>query len=173
MADMTRVMGIVGWKNSGKTRLVTDLVTHFSAAGLAVSTVKHAHHAFEIDRPGKDSFLHREAGAQEVLVASENRFALIREHRGVPAPDLAALVARMADADLILAEGFKTGRHPKMEVWRDGKDPLLALAEPDIVGVIAPDPSALPPLPCPVLRRDDLAAIASAVLAEVRPDLAG
>jgi molybdopterin-guanine dinucleotide biosynthesis protein MobB len=113
-----RVYGIVGRKNAGKTHLVARLVRAATARGLVVSTVKHAHHAFDIDQPGKDSHRHREAGAREVIVSSALRYALVHEHRGAPEPSLAELLARLSPCDLVLVEGFKGGDHPKLEVYR-------------------------------------------------------
>jgi molybdopterin-guanine dinucleotide biosynthesis protein MobB len=123
-----RVYGIVGRKNSGKTHLIARLLRAASARGLRVATVKHAHHAFDIDQPGKDSFVHREAGACEVLVASGQRWALIHEHRGAPEPGLDELLAHLSPCDLVLVEGFKSGTHPKLEVYRAscGQPPLAA-----------------------------------------------
>ena len=115
-----RIFGIVGRKNSGKTHLVARLLRAATARGLRVSTVKHAHHDFDIDQPGKDSHTHRLAGAQEVLVASAQRWALIHEHRGAPEPRLDDLLAHLAPCDLVLVEGFKAGRHEKLEVYRVG-----------------------------------------------------
>src|SRR5512145_1284675 len=105
-ASSMRSFGIVGRKNSGKTHLVTRLVRLATARGLRVSTIKHAHHEFDVDRPGKDSYLHREAGAHEVLVASAARWALMHEHRGAVEPSLQDLLARLAPCDLVLVEGF-------------------------------------------------------------------
>jgi molybdopterin-guanine dinucleotide biosynthesis protein MobB len=121
-----RIYGIVGRKNSGKTHLVARLVRSATARGLRVSTVKHAHHAFDIDQPGKDSHAHRIAGAREVLVASAQRWALIHEHRGAAEPGLDELLAHLAPCDLVLVEGFKGGTHPKLEVYRAscGQSPL-------------------------------------------------
>ncbi len=121
-----RIYGIVGRKNSGKTHLVARLVRSATARGLRVSTVKHAHHAFDIDQPGKDSHTHRIAGAHEVLVASAQRWALIHELRGAGEPALDDLLAHLAPCDLVLVEGFKTGTHPKLEVHRAscGQPPL-------------------------------------------------
>ena len=163
MAEMNKVVGIIGWQNSGKTTLVVELVKQLVANGLNVSTVKHAHHAFDIDKPGKDSFKHREAGAREVMVASDTRWALMRELESEMQPTLPDLVARMADADIILAEGFKSGHHPKIEVWRDPETELLARTDPNIIAVIAPSGTPLPDCPCPVLARDDLTLIADLV----------
>lgn len=114
-----KVYGIIGWQNAGKTTLVEALVRIFVARGLSVSTVKHAHHAVDLDRPGKDSYRHREAGAQEVVLATAQRFAILREHRGTE-PSLAEVLARLSPVDLVLVEGYKRDSHPKIEVWRAG-----------------------------------------------------
>lgn len=164
MADMTRVFGIVGWKNSGKTTLVVNLVRAFREKGLTVSTVKHAHHHFDIDRPGKDSFLHREAGAGQVMIASDSRWALMTEHGGPERPPLAALVAQMTPVDIILAEGFKADPHPKLEVRRDNTAPLIAAEDLTIRAVVTPDPAVVLRCPCPVLDRHDTPAIAALIL---------
>lgn len=121
-----RVYGIVGRKNTGKTHLVTRLVRAATQRGLAVATVKHAHHAFDVDQPGKDSYLHREAGASEVIVSSALRWALLHENRGAPEPALPELLARLSPCDLVLVEGFKAGGHAKLEVYRAscGQPPL-------------------------------------------------
>jgi molybdopterin-guanine dinucleotide biosynthesis protein B len=113
-----RVFGLAGWSGSGKTTLLTRLIPELIRRGISVSTVKHAHHAFDIDKPGKDSWLHREAGAREVMVASARRFALMHELRDAPEPSLDDLVARMAPVDLLLVEGFKAHAHPKLEIHR-------------------------------------------------------
>jgi molybdopterin-guanine dinucleotide biosynthesis protein MobB len=121
-----RVYGIVGRKNSGKTHLVTRLIDAAARRGLVVSTVKHAHHAFDVDQPGKDSYQHRAAGATEVIVSSALRWALLHENRDTVEPPLAELLARLSPCDLVLVEGFKAGRHPKLEVYRNacGQPPL-------------------------------------------------
>lgn len=132
----TRVFGLAGWSGSGKTTLVTALLTNLSGRGLAVSTIKHAHHDFDIDQPGKDSRRHRDSGATEVLIASERRWALMHELRGAPEQTLDGLVARMTPADLVLVEGFKRHHHPKLEVHRPsvGKPPLWP-GDPTIIAV--------------------------------------
>jgi molybdopterin-guanine dinucleotide biosynthesis protein B len=148
-----KVLGLVGWSCSGKTTLLEALLPRFRARGLAVSTVKHAHHGFDMDRPGKDSFRHRAAGAAEVLVVSGARWALLHEVAG-PEPPLEALLARLAPADLVLVEGFKSHRFPKIEIWRPalGKPPIW----PDQPGVVAvaTDAAALPPGAPPALPLD-------------------
>jgi molybdopterin-guanine dinucleotide biosynthesis adapter protein len=137
-----KVLGIVGWSGSGKTTLLTALLRLLKARGQTVSTVKHTHHGFDMDRPGKDTFRHREAGAQEVLVASGERWALLHELNG-PEPRLPELLARMQPVDLVLVEGFKTHPFPKLEVYRPalGKPPIWH-TEPDIVAVAADAPLA-------------------------------
>jgi molybdopterin-guanine dinucleotide biosynthesis protein B len=121
-----KVLGLVGWSGSGKTTLLVALIPILRARGLRVSTIKHAHHAVELDKPGKDSYRHRHAGAQETILANAARFALFAEHREAPEPDLGALVARLAPVDLVLVEGFKSYAFPKLEVYRPGlgKPPL-------------------------------------------------
>ena len=129
------VLGIVGWSGSGKTTLLVQVLPLLRAAGLSVSTIKHAHHGFDMDRPGKDSHRHREAGAHEVLVASSRRWALLHETEGAEA-DLPALLAKLDPVDLVLVEGFKSHPYPKLEVHRPslGKPPLWA-TEPEVVAV--------------------------------------
>lgn len=138
-----RILGIVGWKNSGKTTLVEALVREMTARGLRISTVKHAHHAFDIDVPGKDSYRHREAGAHEVIVASGQRWALMHELRNVPQPPLDDLIAKLAPCDLVLVEGFKHGRHPKIEVARFTREEGLIADHDDAVIAVATDNAAL------------------------------
>ena len=130
-----KVLGIVGWSGSGKTTLLVAILPLLRAAGLSVSTIKHAHHGFDMDLPGKDSHRHRLAGAHEVLVASSRRWALLHEVAG-PEPDLADLLARMAPVDLVLVEGFKSHPYPQLEVFRPmlGK-PSLWDREPEVVAV--------------------------------------
>jgi molybdopterin-guanine dinucleotide biosynthesis adapter protein len=159
-----RVMGLAGWSGSGKTTLLVRLIPELRARGLRVSTVKHAHHEFDVDRPGKDSFEHRRAGAVEVLVSSASRWALMHEHRGDAEPGLAELLGRMSPVDLVLVEGFKRDRHPKLEVHRPsvGK-PLLCLDDRMIRGVASD--VALENLSVPRLPLDDIPGIAAFVLA--------
>jgi molybdopterin-guanine dinucleotide biosynthesis protein B len=162
-APQPRLIGLAGWSGSGKTTLMTKLIPALTARGLSVSTIKHAHHAFDIDQPGKDSWLHRQAGATEVLVASSNRFALIHELRGAPEPSLDELVARLAPADIVLVEGFRHGAHPKIEICRPeaGKKPLHP-DDPNIVAVASPEPIA--GLALPWLPLNDAGAIADFIL---------
>ncbi len=121
-----RVIGFAGWSGAGKTTLIVKLIPVLRARGFTVSTIKHAHHNFDIDKPGKDSYEHRSAGATEVLVASDQRFALMHELRGAPEPPLAELLGKLAQVDLVLIEGFKRDAHPKLEVHRAANSkPLL------------------------------------------------
>ncbi|MBM3626296.1 MAG: molybdopterin-guanine dinucleotide biosynthesis protein B [Alphaproteobacteria bacterium] len=158
-----RVFGLAGWSGSGKTTLLVRLIPALVARGISVSTIKHAHHGFDVDRPGKDSHAHREAGAREVLVSSANRFALMHELRGAPEPTVEELVARMSPVDLLLIEGFKHHAHDKLEVHRPtiGK-PLLAASDPRVVAVASD--ARLEGLSVPVLPLDDVEAIAGFVV---------
>jgi molybdopterin-guanine dinucleotide biosynthesis protein B len=161
-----KVYGVTGWKDSGKTGLMERLVAEMVARGVSVSTVKHAHHATEIDQPGRDSHRHREAGAHEVLVASPLRWALMHELRGADEPPLDALIARLSPVDLVLVEGYKRAPHPKIEAHRveTGKE-LLAPDNPTIRAVAStgrPKGLALP-----VFDLDDTAGIADFILREV------
>jgi molybdopterin-guanine dinucleotide biosynthesis protein B len=158
-----RIFGIAGWSGSGKTTLVTALIPEFLAQGVSVSTVKHAHHGFDIDRPGKDSWRHREAGAREVMVASDRRWALMHELQGASEPALDCLIAKMSPVDLVLVEGFKRHPHPKIEIYRQalGKPPLY----PDDRFVVAVAADGEPPgLPLPWLPLSDAAAIARFII---------
>ena len=133
-----KVIGLAGWSGAGKTTLLTRLIPIFTAEGLKVSTIKHAHHKFDVDVPGKDSWSHREAGATEVLVASGRRWALMHELRKAPEPSLTELLERMARVDLIIVEGFKADSHPKIEVHRAANErPLMFPQDPAIVGVVS------------------------------------
>jgi len=158
-----KIFGIVGWKNSGKTTLVAALVREFSARGLSISTVKHAHHAFDLDRPGKDSYLHRDAGAREVLIASHDRWALLHELRGAAEPPLSELLRHMSPVDLVLVEGFKHGGHPKLEVRRrDSAGGPLSESDPHIVAIATDD--AISAEQQPVFALDDITGIADFIL---------
>ncbi|HEX4553599.1 MAG TPA: molybdopterin-guanine dinucleotide biosynthesis protein B [Xanthobacteraceae bacterium] len=159
-----RIIGLAGWSGAGKTTLLARLIPDIIARGLTVSTVKHAHHAFEVDQPGKDSHTHRLAGATEVLIASERRFALIHELRQESEPRLPDLLAKLAPVDLVIVEGYKREPHPKLEVFRAavGK-PLLHPDDPHIVA-IASD-VALPHATVPRVGLDDSAAIIDILLA--------
>jgi molybdopterin-guanine dinucleotide biosynthesis adapter protein len=158
-----RIFGLAGWSGSGKTTLMTLLIPELAARGIAVSTVKHAHHSFDVDQPGKDSWRHRQAGAGEVMISSQNRWALMHELRGGPEPSLDELVGRMSPVDLLLIEGFKRHPHPKIEVYRPslGK-PLLYPEDPFIVAIASDE--MLPRLPLPLLPLSDVGAVASFIL---------
>jgi molybdopterin-guanine dinucleotide biosynthesis protein B len=131
-----RVIGFAGWSGSGKTTLIVKLIPHLVARGVSVSTLKHAHHSLEIDKPGKDSYLHREAGAREVLVASPNRWALMHELRDEDEPRLADLLPRLSEVDLVIVEGFKHEAHAKIEVHRtDVGKPFLFPEDRNIVAL--------------------------------------
>jgi len=157
-----KVIGFAGWSGAGKTTLLTRLIPHLIAKGLRVSTLKHAHHEFDVDVPGKDSWRHREAGAAEVLVSSGKRWALMHELRGADEPKLPELLARMSPVDLVIVEGFKRELHPKIEVYRaaNGKPPLFP-DDSHIVG-LATDTAFETRLP--MAQLDDIPAIASMAL---------
>ena len=158
-----RLIGFAGWSGSGKTTLVTSVLPVLIARGWRVSTIKHAHHGFDLDQQGKDSWRHRAAGASEVLIASETRWAIMHELRGAPEPELEALLAHLSPVDLVIVEGFKRSAYPKIEVHRPalGKPPLYP-EDPNIVAVAsdAPLTTRLPLLP---LDRPD--AIADFIMA--------
>jgi molybdopterin-guanine dinucleotide biosynthesis protein MobB len=162
-APAQTLFGLAGWSGSGKTTLVRRLLPVLVARGLRVSTVKHAHHEFDVDMPGKDSYEHRRAGAAEVMVTSERRWALMHELRGAGEPPLEALLTHMTPVDLVLVEGFKRMAIPKLEVHRPslGK-PLLCTGDPHVVAVASDAP--LPGLPVPVLALDDVESIAALVI---------
>ncbi len=161
-----KIFGIAGYKNAGKTTLVVDMVRELTSRNLRVATVKHAHHDFDIDHPGKDSYLHRAAGASEVIVASAVRWAHIVELNDVPEPSLADLLTQVGDVDLVLVEGFKHSDHPKLEIRRQGSDAPLIAAEHDSVLAIVSD-GDVPEAPVPVLDRSDVTAIADFIIAKV------
>jgi len=158
-----RIFGLAGWSGSGKTTLMTALIPELVSRGITVSTLKHAHHSFDVDQPGKDSWRHRQAGAGEVMVSSQNRWALMHELRGMPEPSFDELVRRMSPVDLLLVEGFKRHPHPKIEVYRRslGK-PLLHPEDPFVVAVASD--AMLPGLALPLLPLSDAGAIAAFIL---------
>ncbi|MEX0339308.1 MAG: molybdopterin-guanine dinucleotide biosynthesis protein B [Arenibacterium sp.] len=160
-----RVYGVVGWKNAGKTGLMERLVQEITGRGFSVSTVKHAHHSFDVDHPGKDSYRHRHAGATEVLLASRNRFALMHELRDEDEPSLESLLTHLAPVDLILIEGYKRDAHPKVEAHRaETGNPLIA---PDDASIRAVASDTELDLDRPVFDLNDTRAIADFILAEV------
>ena len=163
-----RIIGLAGWSGSGKTTLIKKLIPRLLARGIAVSTLKHAHHGFDLDQPGKDSFFHRTAGATEVIISSAKRWAILHELREQPEWDLAALVGKMSPVDLVLVEGFKRDAFPKLEIHRiaNGK-PLIYPEDPHIVAVASD--SALPAAPVPVVDLNDIEAIADLLLKHAVP----
>jgi molybdopterin-guanine dinucleotide biosynthesis protein B len=159
-----RIIGLAGWSGSGKTTLITKAIPRLIARGLRVSTIKHAHHGFDMDQPGKDSFMHRAAGATEVAISSANRWAVLHELRGEPEWNLADLLAKLSPVDIVLVEGFKRDRIvPKLEIYRaaNGK-PLLHPEDPSIAA-IATD-GALPAARVPVIDLNDIDAVVDALL---------
>ncbi len=160
-----RIYGVTGWKNAGKTGLMERLVAEITGRGISVSTVKHAHHSFDVDQPGKDSHRHRVAGASEVLLASGNRWALMHELRDEGEPPLEALLERLSPVDLVLVEGYKRDRHPKVEAFRaETGNPLIAADDPTIRAVAA---DSAVEIDRPVFDLDDTGAIADFILGEV------
>jgi molybdopterin-guanine dinucleotide biosynthesis protein B len=157
-----KVFGFAGWSGSGKTTLIEKLIPRFAGAGLRVSLVKHAHHTFDVDQPGKDSYRHRHAGASEVLVTSSRRWVLMHELRGAHEPAFEDQVKRLSPCDLLLVEGFKHAPIPKLEVWRaEPGEPLLHPNDPHIVAVAS---DARVDTRLPVLDLNDDAAIARFIL---------
>jgi molybdopterin-guanine dinucleotide biosynthesis adapter protein len=163
-----RIIGLAGWSGSGKTTLVTKVIPRLVARGIRVSTLKHAHHSFDVDQPGKDSHRHRMAGATEVLVGSSARFALVHELCGEGEPTLGALLQKLSPVDLVLVEGYKREPHPKLEVYRAaiGK-PLLHPDDPAIVAVASDTP--LPAAQIPVIGLDDIDGVADILLKHAAP----
>jgi molybdopterin-guanine dinucleotide biosynthesis adapter protein len=133
-----KIFGFAGWSGSGKTTLIERLIPLFVQRGLKVALIKHAHHTFDVDQPGKDSYRHRHAGCTEVLVSSSRRWALVHELRGAQEPRFAELIERLSPCDLVLVEGFKRERLPKLEVWRGTTgEALLHPEDRDIVAIAA------------------------------------
>jgi molybdopterin-guanine dinucleotide biosynthesis protein B len=159
-----KVIGIAGWSGSGKTTLLTRVIPCLTARGLKVSTMKHAHHDFDIDQPGKDSHTHRQAGASEVLISSANRFALMHELRGEAEWTLRDLLAKLSPIDLVLIEGFKRETHPKLEVYRAavGKPPL----HPDDPNIVAVATDGELSAHVPVVSLNDTDAVADILVAK-------
>ncbi|CAN5332441.1 molybdopterin-guanine dinucleotide biosynthesis protein B [soil metagenome] len=158
-----RVIGVAGFKNSGKTTLVEKLVTELTRRGYRISTVKHAHHSFDIDHEGRDSFRHRKAGASEVAVVSHGRWALLHELRGEPEPPLETILAKLAPCDLVIVEGYKRDMHDKIEM-RDvtQANPALASSDPSIVAIAANGDIAGERVP--VFSRDEIGRIADFIV---------
>src|SRR6187399_1677480 len=156
-----KVIGLAGWSGAGKTTLLTRAIPQLQKQGLRISVIKHAHHAFDVDVPGKDSWKHREAGAAEVLVSSSQRWALMHELRGAAEPRLPELLAKMARVDLVLVEGFKREPHRKIEVHRiaNGK-PWLYPDDPGVVGIVT---DAKVETRLPVVHLDDIDAVTAMI----------
>ena len=160
-----KLYGVVGWKNAGKTGLMERLVSDITARGVTVSTVKHAHHAFDVDHLGKDSYRHRIAGAREVLLASRNRVALMQELRDQDEPTLPELLARLSPVDLVLIEGYKRDAHPKVEAHRAITGNALIAPDDPTIRAVASDTAV--DLGRPVFDLNDTRAIADFILSEV------
>ena len=154
-----KVIGLAGWSGAGKTTLLTRAIPHLIARGLRVSVIKHAHHKFDVDVPGKDSWLHREAGAEEVLVSSGKRWALMHELRGAQEPPLRELLGKMSPVDLVVIEGYKTDSHRKIEVHRAGNGKPLLFPEDAAIAGIVTDTAVETVLPTAHL--DDIPAVAA------------
>jgi molybdopterin-guanine dinucleotide biosynthesis adapter protein len=163
-----RVLGLAGWSGAGKTTLLVKLIPALTARGLRIATIKHAHHEFDVDTPGKDSYEHRKAGASEVIVASARRWVVMHELAGEGEPSLAELLRRVSPCDLILVEGFKRDHHPKLEIHRPalGK-PAFYPDDPAIVAVATDGPLAAPHPPRVDLN--DIEAVVEVVLARAVP----
>ena len=157
---MSRVIGVAGFKNAGKTTLVEKLVTELTGRGYRISTVKHAHHSFDIDHEGRDSFRHRKAGASEVAVVSRHRWAIIHESRDDAEPSLQDILSKLEPCDLVIVEGYKRDTHDKIEVRNLAlQNPELAGDDPTIVAIAAN--GAVDNAPVPLFDRDDVSALAS------------
>jgi molybdopterin-guanine dinucleotide biosynthesis protein B len=163
-----RIIGLAGWSGSGKTTLLAKVIPSIVARGLKVSTLKHAHHAFDVDQPGKDSHTHRMAGATEVLVSSANRWALVHELRGAAELPLEALLDKLSPVDLVLVEGYKREPHPKLEIYRAslGK-PLMHPDDPAIIGIASDQP--LPAARIPVIDLDDVEQVTEFLIRHAAP----
>ena len=158
-----KIIGVAGFKNAGKTTLVERLVRHLTERGYRISTVKHAHHSFDIDHEGRDSFRHRAAGASEVAVVSASRWAIIHESRDEAEPPLSDILGKLAPCDLVIIEGYKRDDHDKIEVRNLALDhPRLAGDDPTIVAIAATGPLA--DAPVPVFDRDDVTALAQFII---------
>ena len=159
-----KIFGIIGWSGSGKTELMVKLLPELKRRGFTVSTMKHTHHDVDMDKPGKDSYRHREAGAEEVMVASGRRWALLHELRDEPEPDMDFLIGQMTPVDILLIEGFKRNTHAKMEVFRPALGKSLISAEDDTVVAVASD-EAIVGLGMPRIDLDNVIAVADFIVA--------
>ena len=164
-----KIFGVTGWKNSGKTGLMERLITEFTARGLSVSSIKHAHHSFDIDHPGRDSYRHRDAGARQVLLASRNRWALMHELRNEDEPSLGDLLKQLLPVDLVLIEGYKRDRHPKIEAHRKETGQPLIAPEDETIVAVASDTSVT--IDRPVLDLNDTASIANFIAQHLELDV--
>jgi molybdopterin-guanine dinucleotide biosynthesis adapter protein len=163
-----RIIGLAGWSGSGKTTLIAKVLPRLIARGQRVSTLKHAHHGFDLDQPGKDSFMHRVAGATEVVISSAKRFAVLHELREEPEWNLPDLLAKLSPVDLVLVEGFKRDAFPKLEIHRAANSkPLIHPDDPHIVAVAADAP--LPQARVPVIDLNDIEGIADVLLKHAAP----
>jgi molybdopterin-guanine dinucleotide biosynthesis protein MobB len=159
------VYGVVGWKNAGKTTLVERLVSEICGRGFSVSTVKHTHHMVDVDKPGKDSHRHRQAGAHQVILSSSARWALMTELRDTPEKPLSELLTHLSPVDLVIVEGYKRDDHPKIEAWRaETGQPLIARDDPTVRAVASND---LPQTEKPVIGLDDIPTIAEFILTDL------
>jgi molybdopterin-guanine dinucleotide biosynthesis adapter protein len=158
-----KILGLGGWSGAGKTTLLSKLIPELIRRGVTVSTMKHAHHGFDVDQPGKDSYVHRQAGATEVLVASEKRWALMHELRQVAEPSAADLARHMTPVDLLLVEGFKREAHDKLEIYRaENEKPLLSTGDPTYVAILSD--TAVGGTRLPVIDLNDIPAIADFIV---------
>jgi len=162
-----KVIGLAGWSGAGKTTLLSRIIPHFLKTGLRVSVIKHAHHSFDVDIPGKDSWVHRQSGAEEVLVSSGVRWALMCELRGAGEPGLPELLAKMSRVDLVVVEGFKSEPHCKIEVHRAANGKALLFPDDPAIAGIATDAAVETALPTAHL--DDIPAIAEMMLRSAIP----
>lgn len=163
-----RVIGLAGWSGSGKTTLVTKVIPVLVKRGLKIATVKHAHHEFDTDQPGKDSWLHRRAGAAEVAVVSSRRWAIVHELEDEPEPSLDDVLMKLSPIDLVIVEGFKRHPHPKLEVYRATVGKPLLHPDDDCIVAVATD-APLPQAQVPVVLLDDIETIANVLQAEALP----
>ena len=157
-----KVFGFAGWSGSGKTTLIEKIIPEITARGFRVSVIKHAHHGFDMDKPGKDSWRHREAGASEILLVSDERWVLMHELRGEAEPDLSAQLQRLSPCDIVLVEGFKAVPIPKIEVYRPAHGRPLQYPDNPSVVAIASDAALDAPMTC--LNLNDAAAVADFIL---------
>lgn len=157
-----KTFGFAGWSGSGKTTLIEKLIPRFAARGLRVSLIKHAHHTFDVDQPGKDSYRHRHAGASEVLVTSSRRWVLMHELRGAQEPSFEEQVSQLSPCDLLIVEGFKHAPIPKLEVWRAATGEGLLHPQDAHIVAVASDTQLATPLP--LFALDDDAGIAGFIL---------